>query len=157
MNLNPSNHFYSVTAFKIATLKIIQESWGPRPHATSIDLHSAYYHVLLHQWHAKFTKFTWRGTTHANRPDSPVLIHRGNPWQLTIFTPLSCRWVSPCTLAVQCSKKESFRPETGKIIFSYQCGANFICTGVLWSEFCIVVSTVNLWCETKLNNIFFYF
>ena len=29
-------------------------------------------------------------------------------------------------------KKETFRPESGKIIFSYQCGTNFLCTTVLW-------------------------
>ncbi len=32
---------------------------------------------------------------------------------------------------LQCPKKESFRPETGKIIFSYQCGTNLFCTSVL--------------------------
>ena len=35
---------------------------------------------------------------------------------------------------VQWSKKETFLPETGKMIFFYWCGANLFCTTVLWSE-----------------------
>ncbi len=37
---------------------------------------------------------------------------------------------------IQCSKKETFRPETCKKLFSYWCASNLFCTIVLWSEFC---------------------